>query len=64
MQLKAWITFETRAERTEFIKLLNSSKTPQDAFYEILKNSPDLDPVLLKQALSNFNQEINKNANT
>ena len=58
----AW--FESESERTEFIKLLNSSRTEMEAVSKVLSKYPEI--VMTKAAgiVQNFKKEIGKDYET
>ncbi len=60
MKVRYFAWFENRAEKTEFIKLINSSKSDIDAINKISKKYPELSLSEVSGIVSNFKKEINK----
>jgi hypothetical protein len=60
MQVKYYAWFETKHEKTEFIKLLNSCRSEMEAFAKVMDKYPNLSISQVNGIVENFKNEINK----
>ena len=60
MRVKYFAWFESKHERTEFIKLLNSAKSDIDAINKVMQKYPELSLSEVSGIVDNFKKEINK----
>lgn len=62
MVVKAWITFQSNAEKKEFIKILNESTTESEALFKVATHFNIENLSMLEEALKNFKEHLNKEA--
>ena len=60
MRVKYFAWFETKHEKTEFIKLLNSCRSDVEAINKILQKYPELKMSEASGIVNNFKNELNK----
>lgn len=60
MRIRYFAWFDSKAERTEFISLLNKSRSESEAISKLLDKYPDLSTSAISGVVSNFQKEINK----
>lgn len=60
MRIRYFAWFDSKAERTEFISLLNKSRSESEAISKLLDKYPDLNMSAISGVVSNFQKEINK----
>lgn len=60
MRVKYFAWFESKHEKTEFIKLLNSSRSDIEAIGKLTKLYPELKMTEISGVVDNFKKEINK----
>lgn len=60
MQIRYFAWFESKHEKTEFIKLLNSCRSDIEAIAKIMKLYPELKQYEVAGVVGNFRKELNK----
>lgn len=60
MRIRYFAWFDSKAERTEFISLLNKSRSESEVISKLLDKYPDLSMSAISGVVSNFQKEINK----
>ena len=60
MRIRYFAWFDSKAERTEFISLLNKSRSESEAISKLLDKYQDLSMSAISGVVSNFQKEINK----
>ncbi len=60
MRIRYFAWFDSKAERTEFISLLNKSRSESEAISKLLDKYPDLSMSAISGIVSIFQKEINK----
>lgn len=60
MRIRYFAWFDSKAERTEFISILNQSRSESEAIGKLLDKYPDLSMSAISGVVSNFVKEINK----
>ena len=60
MRIRYFAWFDSKAERTEFISILNQSRSESEAISKLLDKYPDLSMYAISGVVSNFVKEINK----
>lgn len=60
MRIRYFAWFDSKAERTEFISLLNKSRSESEAISKLLDKYSDLSMSAISGVVSNFQKEINK----
>ena len=60
MQVRWFAWFETKHEKTEFIKLLNTCRNDVEAKYKVMDKYPHLSIAQVEGVVDNFKTEINK----
>lgn len=60
MRIRYFAWFDSKAERTEFISILNQSRSESEAISKLLDKYPDLNMSAISGIVNNFQKEINK----
>lgn len=60
MQIRYFAWFETKHEKTEFIKMLNSCHSDIEAIRLLMDKYPNFDMAQIRGIVDNFKNEINK----
>ena len=60
MRIRYFAWFDSKAERTEFLSILNQSRSETEAISKLLDKYPDLKMSKLSGIVDNFKKEINK----
>lgn len=60
MQVRYFAWFDNQSEKTEFIKIINSSKSEIDAVNKVMAKYPNLSISQINGIVQNFKKEINK----
>lgn len=60
MQVRYFAWFETKHEKTEFIKLLNSCRSEMEAIGKVMDKYTNLSMSQVHGIVDNFKKEINK----
>ena len=60
MRIRYFAWFDSKAERTEFISILNQSRSESEAISKLLDKYTDLSMSAISGVVSNFVKEINK----
>lgn len=60
MQVRYFAWFDSQSEKTEFIKIINSSKSEIDAVNKVMAKYPNLSISQINGIVQNFKKEINK----
>lgn len=60
MQIRYFAWFESKHEKTKFIKLLNSCRSDIEAIAKIMKLYPELKQYEVAGVVDNFRKELNK----
>lgn len=60
MQIRYFAWFETKHEKTEFIKLLNSCRSDIEAVNKVSEKYPELPYSKVQGVVDNFKKEIGK----
>ena len=60
MRIRYFAWFDSKAERTEFISILNQSRSESEAIRKLLDKYPDLSMSAISGVVNNFQKEINK----
>ena len=60
MRIRYFAWFDSKAERTEFLSILNQSRSETEAISKLLDKYPDLTMSELSGIVDNFKKEINK----
>lgn len=60
MRIRYFAWFDSKAERTEFLSILNQSRSETEAISKLLDKYPDLKMSELSGIVDNFKKEINK----
>lgn len=60
MRIRYFAWFDSKAERTEFISILNQSRSESEAISKLLYKYPDLSMSAISGVVNNFQKEINK----
>lgn len=60
MQIRYFAWFETKHEKTEFIKLLNSCRSDIEAVNKVSERYPELPYSKVQGVVDNFKKEIGK----
>lgn len=60
MQIRYFAWFETKHEKTEFIKLLNSCRSDIEAVNKVSERYPELSYSKVQGVVDNFKKEIGK----
>lgn len=60
MRIRYFAWFDSKAERTEFISILNQSRSESEAISKLLDKYPDLSMSAISGVVNNFLKEINK----
>lgn len=63
MQIRKWVYFETKNEKTEFIRIIQSSRTDIEAIQKISDKYPEISLFDIEDAVKNFIKELGKEAN-
>lgn len=61
MRITYWAWFDSKSERTEFIKILNESPSKIEAIRRLSVKYPQYSLEKLNGVVENFNSELNKN---
>jgi molybdopterin converting factor small subunit len=59
MRVRYFAWFDSKAEQTEFIKLLNDSRTENEAINKVAQKYPDLRMSEIAGIVDNFKKQIN-----
>ena len=59
MRVRYFAWFDSKAEQTEFIKLLNESRTENEAINKVAQKYPDLRLSEIAGIVDNFKKQIN-----
>lgn len=59
MRVRYFAWFDSKAEQTEFIKLLNESRTENEAINKVAQKYPDLRMSEIAGIVDNFKKQIN-----
>ena len=59
MRVRYFAWFDSKSEQTEFIKLLNESRTESEAINKIAQKYPDLRMSEIAGIVDNFKKQIN-----
>jgi molybdopterin converting factor small subunit len=59
MHVRYFAWFDSKAEQTEFIKLLNDSRTENEAINKVAQKYPDLRMSEIAGIVDNFKKQIN-----
>jgi hypothetical protein len=60
MRIRYFAWFDSKAERTEFISILNNSRSEIDAINKLMNRFPELKMAEISGVVDNFKKEINK----
>lgn len=60
MRIRYFAWFDSKVERTEFLSILNQSRSETEAISKLLDKYPDLKMSELSGIVDNFKKEINK----
>lgn len=60
MRVRYFAWFDSKSEQTEFIKLLNESRTENEAINKVAQKYPDLRMSEIAGIVDNFKKQINK----
>lgn len=60
MRVRYFAWFDSKSEQTEFIKLLNESRTESEAINKVAQKYPDLRMSEIAGIVDNFKKQINK----
>lgn len=59
MRVRYFAWFDSKSEQTEFIKLLNESRTENEAINKVAQKYPDLRMSEIAGIVDNFKKQIN-----
>ena len=59
MRVRYFALFDSKSEQTEFIKLLNESRTESEAINKVAQKYPDLRMSEIAGIVDNFKKQIN-----
>nr|DAX32589.1 MAG TPA: molybdopterin converting factor [Caudoviricetes sp.] len=59
MRVRYFAWFDSKSEQTEFIKLLNESRTESEAINKVAQKYPDLRMSEIAGIVDNFKKQIN-----
>lgn len=59
MRVRYFAWFDSKSEQTEFIKLLNESRTESEAINKVAQKYPDLRMSEIAGIVGNFKKQIN-----
>ena len=59
MRVRYFAWFDSKSEQTEFIKLLNESRTESEAINKVVQKYPDLRMSEIAGIVDNFKKQIN-----